>query len=557
MYERLSDLEKTAVAEVAHSDRTTFDSVRFKAKYGALPKQQFKHYHHYYASEDHFGQSLLPLFLYDGQMPTALKEELKAFVPRPPGVEIATVEELPAAIRLGDLKGLSATEPETIDGEEAIESLTVYETVQPALHEVVAVLRLVDAGKLSVSEKTRRATLAGLRAVHEVLYAEDFADRARIDSAADCMRPFAWPLLIQAAKLTTRSGTKLKLSPSGKKALQRPPQDTIRIALDAWVGTDLLDEFSRMDEIKGQTGRGKRHMSKPAERRKRIIEALCRCPAGRWIEIDQFFRYQRAVGLNFYVTSDPWHLYIYHPEYGSLGYDGSNEFEIIQGRYILAFFMEYLATLGILDIACIPPDLARRDFGRMWGTDDMLSLSRYDGLNYFRINELGAYCLGRSGSFVPPDPEPREIFTVMPNLEVAVSRAQAGLKSDLLFLSRFAEQASDDVWRLSRTSILAAVEEGLSVGEITEFLTANSSGELPGTVQRLLVDAQERARMLTSLGRAGLIQVADPATARLIAGDTGLGKLCLLAGERCLVVKEGDESQFRRKLKELGFVYPR
>ena len=47
----------------------------------------------------------------------------------------------------------------------------------------------------------------------------------------------------------------------------------------------------------------------------------------------------------------------------------------------------------MIDVAYTHPTGARDDFWGMWGADDLDYLSRYDGLEYFRLTSLGAYCL--------------------------------------------------------------------------------------------------------------------------------------------------------------------
>ena len=44
---------------------------------------------------------------------------------------------------------------------------------------------------------------------------------------------------------------------------------------------------------------------------------------------------------------------------------------MLQGRFILAMLFEYAATLGLIDVAYIPPaGRARRITDDHWGTDD-------------------------------------------------------------------------------------------------------------------------------------------------------------------------------------------
>jgi hypothetical protein len=54
-------------------------------------------------------------------------------------------------------------------------------------------------------------------------------------------------------------------------------------------------------------------------------------------------------------------------------------------------------------------------------------------------------------------------------------------------------------------------------------------------------------------GSARLIEVQDVALAQLIVNDRRLKSLCMLAGERHIVVPTDAESAFRRTLRELGY----
>src|SRR4030042_6293370 len=99
----------------------------------------------------------------------------------------------------------------------------------------------------------------------------------------------------------------------------------------------------------------------------------------------------RAPGLDFSVSRRPHYLYIGEEQYGSLGGDDGER--ILDERYVLCLLLEYVATLGMIDVGLIPPAGARPDFHHLWGTDDLPYVSRYDGLLCFRVNALGAFCL--------------------------------------------------------------------------------------------------------------------------------------------------------------------
>ena len=270
-----------------------------------------------------------------------------------------------------------------------------------------------------------------------------------------------------------------------------------------------------------------------------------------WISTDEFFRFLRASGRVFSVTRNAWSLYIGELQYGSLGYENGER--ILEERYLLAFLLEYAATLGLIDVALIPPAGARNNYGSLWGTDDLVYFSRYDGLMYFRITPLGAYCLGAASTYRPAPVEVRPVLRVLPNLEVAAIGAELE-QGDRLALDAYAIKVSDLVWRLDPGNLLAAIEKGRTVDEIREFLTARSGTTIPNTVLRLLEDVADRSAKVHDCGLARLIECADAALAALIANDSRTRKHCLRAGEQHLVVPASSEAAFKRSLREVGYL---
>jgi hypothetical protein len=329
----------------------------------------------------------------------------------------------------------------------------------------------------------------------------------------------------------------------------RPPHEALRAAWRKWRTCTLLDEYSRLEVVKGQ---GKARMSALAARRQAVIEGLTQCPANRWVEINDFFRFVVATGRDFVLAHDHYDLYICEHQYG---YFGEPRWEVMQGRFILAFLFEYAATLGLIDVAYIPPQRARIDYRDLWGADDLSCLSRYDGLVYFRINALGAWCLGLAEDFRPTAPDVAGRLRVLPNLDVVVSRPPPD-PSERLLLERFAEQTSDVVWKLTRDKALSAIEEGMPMRDLVEFLQARNGEPLPQTVEVFLDDLRRRAGQLRDAGLVRRIECADAETARLLASDSQLRGKCELAGDRGLVFAVKDETTLRRALRRLGFVLP-
>ncbi|MFC5828199.1 helicase-associated domain-containing protein [Nonomuraea insulae] len=426
------------------------------------------------------------------------------------------------------------------------DAATVRMTEAEAQANLRAVLQLCVAGKLRCGEKTRRPGAATVTAVASVLAEGDFY-------AGEAIAAFAWPLLLQAGGLATLTEGKLRLTVRGRAALTKPTAETIRDLWRRWVGNALIDEFSRIEEIKGQ--RGKNVLTAVKSRRQKVAAALRLCEPGEWVAIDDLFALMRGHGLDPVIARNAramWKLYLLDPQYGSLGYDGFGDWPILEGRYTLAVAFEYAATLGLLDVAYVEPEGAREDYHGNWGSDDLERLSRYDGLRAIRLNGLGSYALELSDTYDAPETTTDRTLKVLPNFDVVVTGTLPPV--DRLTLDAYAEQTSDRVWTLSARSLREALGKGDDLERLRTFLAERNGQTLPDTVATLLKDVERQARRVRDRGLVRLIEADDAATAALVAGDRKAGKLCRLLGDRHLVVSPENEAAFRRAAKSLGYV---
>ena len=536
-WDRLDKLQRHAVCEVVHGYDYRLNPGAFRAKYGALPM--------------YGGSSPLGVFFQRSWvMPNDLRDSLRAWVPAPPACRLATVAE-PPAIFAQPWRPARSRE----DGTEDIIPVLVRECAGPALHEVHGVLRAIQEGRIAVSDRTRRPGAPAIRALNPVLAGGDFYPEGTPADGQDPkdvgpIRAFAWPLLVQAAGFAQLRGTRLELTPTGRSALNSPAAPTLRRLWERWLETTLLDELSRIDPIKGQTGsQAKRSLTALGPRREAIAGGLAECPVGEWVALDELFRFLRGAGYDFEIARNRWPLYICEPEYGSLGYDDNGGWHILQARYALCFLFEYAATLGVVDVAYVPPAGARPDYVQMWGTDDLAFLSRYDGLVYLRLTPLGAYCLGLDASFDPPTPA--QVLRVLGNLDIVAPHGLA--PADESALDRYALRASDIVWRLDRGLLLGLVEEGTAIAEVRAFLAERCDGPLPELAARLLADTEASASRIRDAGVARIVACDDPALVALVLNDAGTRPFCLPAGDRHLAIPGPGEPAFRRALRKLGY----
>jgi hypothetical protein len=425
----------------------------------------------------------------------------------------------------------------------------VRETAAQAQTNLHAVLQLVAAGRLRCSQTTRRPAAATVTAIAGVLHGGDFYPDEPIAA-------FAWPLLLQAGGLAELAGDRLQLTGRGHTAMSKPAAVTIRQLWRSWLTTTALDEFNRVDQIKGQ--RAANVLTSVKTRRKAVATALAACRRDEWIAVDELFSVMRRKKETSPTVARTerglWKLYIVDPQYGSLGYSGYADWPILEGRYTLAVLFEYAATLGLLDLEYTDPAGARTDYHGNWGADDLDYLSRYDGLLAIRLNPLGAYALGLTAEYQPTlnTATPERTLKVLPTLDiVAIGEPTA---ADRLVLDAHAKHTSDRVWTVRADTLLAAVESGRQLSQFFTFLTDRATHDLPAAMTVLVDDVSTRATKIRDQGLVRLIECADGPLANLIAHDPKLRSLCSLVGDRHLAVPVEHQEKFRRTLGTLGHI---
>lgn len=544
---RLDSLQQKAVAEAVFHQNNEYDNGRFATKYGNAPK--FKIKSDKYESEP----TLLHLFIYSDEygefIPKELAVKIKPFVPQPKGFFLKTVDELPetVTVRFPDWQKKTAQ----------IIPLTARETESEALQDFWSVLRLVEEKKIAVSDKTFYPSAKSVEEIVSVLSGSDFyeikEDKQRYPQIG-AIKGFAWAMILQASKLTNVSAKKLALSNEGRKILNKPAHEIIKNLWQSWQKTTILDEFNRVDEIKGQKPKGRTNLTGIKPRRESVADSFQLCPIGEWISIDEFFRCVR-LNFDFTVARDEWNLYISESGYGSLGYEYGANFDkwyVFQARYILAVLFEYCATLGLIDVAYIPPFGARQDFLELWGADDLDFLSRYDGLKFIRINNLGAFCFDLAENYEPPKIAVKSSLTILPNLQIkVVGESLDG--GEELFLENFADKETPEIWRLSRERAISALENGQQISALREFLEKREEQILPETVEGFLRDTEKRAAALTDKGTARIVECETAKIADEIAGNPHTKKLCQRVGKKSLAILDADEKKFRETVRKIGY----
>lgn len=242
LWGELDDLQRLAVAQTLYAEDGFFHSHRFLARHGRLPAFTTPS-----ERRSHSGSpTRLALFLFPCDrsycVPTDLRPALRTFVAEPEPVRITGVETLPATF--------------------CDEALTVRPAGRDAFVDLSGMLRLAEQGKIQISDKTSLPTASTLRLLTEKLAGGDFYADEPLKNAWDqpigSIKAFAWPMLLQAAGLVQRNGSKLALSKAGLKAVASVPADVVAIDLAEVVEIRCAGRVQPHRRHQGATGPGSR-----------------------------------------------------------------------------------------------------------------------------------------------------------------------------------------------------------------------------------------------------------------------------------------------------------
>ncbi len=549
IYQMMSSLEKDAMSEVVHHPDGIFDPVQIEAKYGAYPDIYGTTYSRISGEKiaDN-GKKYCPLLgivlAEEKVMARDVQKAYRTFVPQPVQTVPGQIEELPEKV--------------TLPSGESTSEFTVVLTEQSALIDVQAMLNLVAKGKVGVGAKTGRISKAGAKNVRQVLCQEDFyppeeetGDDYDVQMGPAGIRPFAWPLLLQAANLAQIEGSKLALTRSGQAALKKKAQDVIKTLWERWLKTTILHEMNRIEAIKGQKSK-KKPLHQARMGRENLAQGLADLESQKWILLEDFFKHLFARGDVVDIVRNEWPLYILDPIHGSFGY-AHITWDHLTGRFARAFLLEYAATLGLIDVALVPPWDAVSDIRNLWGGDDLTCLSRYDGLLALRLTPLGAWILGQTKTYTPAPPT----YSLQIVSKQEIRLLDFGLADEATArLERFCIQKDDQTFSLDAGKALQAMEQGMSADDMREVLIQGSKQELPVQVADFLTHMEQRAGLFRIAGPALVVECSDQNVRNAVISHAEMRTLCLPAGESALVVRKEDEEAFRVCLHKLGYALP-
>ena len=482
-------------------------------------------------------------------IPDKLIEPLKVLLPPPPPLLVKTIQQIPAEYTISEKRRFRGNQNRPIH---------VYTGEKTAFQEIRRVLSLAQAGKLHISDKEKKPTPGTINAIKNILIGSDFildspeGEPSVYTKKCGEVRAYAWPqILLQMDFCHSKKGT-LSLTKQGQEFMTSPTAEAYKEGINTLLWNDDYDEMNRINNIHGQTGKAKRFMTEPSERKDAISSALIDWPVNGWITFEEAFRQIFSDNGGFSVIEQEFHLYFSSQNYDHLGGQGIE----LSKQYARVFLMETLATLKLIDIAYVTPHSLWPEFWGSCGTYELEFCGRYDGLLYVRLNPLGAYCLGAAGQYDAPVIPESKILKILPTHEIIYTESPESHPDIQHFLELIAIRKGDYNWELDKKHILEYLGTGGTTQEIIAFLNDHSKEDFPKNVITFFEDIGSKLGVFGKKEEAILIEVNDPIAAAHIAHSPHTRKYCFLSGENHLTIIAKNIRAFREGVKKLGYVLP-
>jgi hypothetical protein len=527
LWAQLDDLSQLAVAEAYHNDGEFVESA-FLARYGRVPYSQSKYDLDAYYRHN---KILFDLFIWENHIPDDMLPLLASIVPP---VDPFRLTGLP-------------TPPDSVLLEKRRLEPIVKLTEQAGLNDLPVYLRLVENGELSFSVTSNRLTGGGARKLLANLLDGDFVpppDKWRVN---DLIRPNGLDVFALAGGLRTATG---KLTPAGREYLHRRDPDLLLAAFETWAQSNAFDELLRLDGLK-RLSAARTWRTTPSPRRAAIIEGLSWCPTDVWIEVQEFCRALQIWHFDFEIegsavsnikTADLSLYSVKDPTYWAY----------VKTPYVKAVLWEYLGALGALDLLFAPRDLAAVQVVNYAAP---ATISRYDGLFYFRINKLGAFLLGQADAYTAVTHGPQALCRIQADGAITVLEPERLLPNTRLQLEQLAAPLDPTHYQLDNQRILDALAIGQQPEEMLAFLAELQGGEPVDTaVATRIQQLADNARQFTRGAQALFINVRRPELVAMALADPALGKFTHQVDARTLVIPAQREKRFRERLKELEYL---
>lgn len=482
IWQRLSPFEKEMLEEYIRANGK-LDTYQIK---DICLKHKVKYTNSYYNNGlcTHFEEySRARLYFIKGTMPYEIFETLKTLV-KPVEFTFA-----PRAI----------LDPEKIDKEKYDAIITIGETFA---RDFTNFIRLLNQVKLKITPKNLLPGKPAVVKINQALENKEpllspWEDIGDIKSIGNTTLIYGRSMLLQEAGLAGINSNELVLGEKAEKFLTSNTVEKCKMLFNAYTGSKRINELERIRELKVRAEGY--YSTRLSTCRKTVLNYIIKLPVNKWVELAEIQQAMKNNHRNF-VSKAVGEIMVYD-EYDKQYFSRYNDDWLqIEGGVIEVIILEYLAVMGIVDVALEETE-----------TDE--------GEPYFypalvRLTPLGAHILGINKAYTCAESTSNNSgssgFTVQPNYEIIISEGSMKYVH-ALFFDRFAEKVAEDqanIYKLSFKAMVTALDNGNDITEIIEYLDKHSQHPLPDNV-RLTLQGWQKASKKIKIRTVTVIETDD------------------------------------------------
>ncbi|NRY63790.1 helicase-associated domain-containing protein [Clostridium beijerinckii] len=347
--------------------------------------------------------------------------------------------------------------------------------------ELTSIIKLVNSTKLKVTQASQMPNKTSMVKINEVLIHKDIffdQDISEVRIIDNTTRIYGISKLLLESKILQCENGNLILGKMAEEFLTMNTVEKCKEILNAYIFAKDIDELKRIKELKVKA----EYYGNYANCRNLILNYLEKVPIDRWISIEQLLKYIKKLDRNF-LRKEVGTIYTYS-DYERYYYPDQNYWEEEAGRFIEVVLMEYLTTIGMVDV------LIKQDY-----TDYDIE---YFKVTYFKLTSLGAHILGINKDYKIEEIEDETGIIIQPNYEIMVPE---GLMKDVhcINLDKFAEKLSEDtvsIYKISFKSMVMALDNDISIEEVIEYLKDASKNRIPENVLMSLNEWNEKSKKI-------------------------------------------------------------
>ena len=411
-----------------------------------------------------YNTSKANLFFIKGRLPVEITNILKEFV------KPIEVEFLPEDIDVHEY----LDDADTYNHREFISIRENFEK------DFVSIIKLVNSSKFKTTKASQMPNKTAMIKMNEVLtnkeifYENDISELRVIDNT---IRLYGISKLLLESRILKIKKEALVLGHYADDFLTMNKAAKCKFLLEAYIKSDA-DELKRINELKIKTD----YEGNYSTCREVVLKYLKMAPIDKWIDREQLLKFIKKLDRNF-LRKIVGTIYTYY-EYEHYYYPDQNSWEEEEGRFIDVVLMEYLASMGIVDL------LISEDYN----DDDI----EYFKVEYFKVTQLGAHTLGINDDYKIENIEDETGIIIQPNYEIIV---QEGAMKDVhcIYLDKFAEELSEEtvsIYKISFKAMVTALDNKISIEEIIDYFEEYSQNKIPDNVLMSLNEWKEKSKKI-------------------------------------------------------------